>query len=140
MGVIKLKKRIRAITLLVILLSLYTPMTFAATYPQPTSNFYVNDFADILSADTEQAIMDASVPLAQQTGAQIVVVTIDTMDGQDIETYANTLFREWGIGDAKKNNGLLLLIAYEDRQSRVEVGYGLEGALNDGKTGRIQDD
>ncbi|HAS73149.1 MAG TPA: hypothetical protein DCS67_03295 [Clostridiales bacterium UBA8960] len=80
------------------------------------------------------------MPLAEKTGAQIVVVTVESLNGQDIESYARGLFNQWGIGDAQKNNGLLLLIAYGDRQSRIEVGYGLEGALNDAKTGRIQDD
>lgn len=140
MGVIKLSKRISAITLIVILISLSMSVTFAAKYPSPTDNFYVNDFAGILSDETEQAIMETSVPLADKTGAQIVVVTVDSTDGKDIETYAYELFKKWGIGDAKKNNGLLLLIAFDDHKSRIEVGYGLEGALNDAKTGRIQDD
>lgn len=126
--------------LLVLLAIMIAPVTFGADYPSPTSNFYVNDFANILSKETEQSIMDTSVPLAEKTGAQIVVVTIDSLGGQDIESYARGLFNEWGIGDAKKSNGLLLLIAYGDRQSRIEVGYGLEGVLNDAKTGRIQDD
>lgn len=125
---------------LVIFTILITPVTFGADYQAPTNNFYVNDFANILSQETEQMIMATSVPLAEKTGAQIVVVTVQSLDGQDIESFARGLFNEWGIGDAKKENGLLLLIAYDDRQSRIEVGYGLEGALNDAKTGRIQDD
>lgn len=136
-GLKKLNKLMVAVVLLAMIIA---PVTFGQSYPKATSNFYVNDFANILSSETEQSIMDASVPLAEETGAQIVVVTIDSLDGQDIESYARGLFNEWGIGDADKNNGLLLLIAFGDRQSRIEVGYGLEGALNDAKTGRIQDD
>ncbi|PKM55986.1 MAG: hypothetical protein CVV00_01905 [Firmicutes bacterium HGW-Firmicutes-5] len=113
---------------------------YGQSYPSHTPEFYVNDYAGILSTETEEAIMKVSVPLAQETGAQIVVVTVDSLEGQDIESYALNLFREWGIGDATKNNGLLLLVSLNDRQSRIEVGYGLEGALNDAKTGRIQDD
>lgn len=135
-----MKKRIVSTTLLILLMSLSLSFSFAADIPKPTNNFYVNDFADILSDETEQTIMNTSVPLAEKTGAQIVVVTVDSLDGVDIESYAYDLFKSWGIGDAKKNNGLLLLIAYDDRRSRIEVGYGLEGALNDAKTGRIQDD
>lgn len=105
----------------------------------PDDIFYVYDGADVLSAETEQYILNASVELERKTGAQIVVVTIPSLEGESLEEYATDLFRQWGIGDAEKNNGLLLLCAVEDRQFRVEVGYGLEGDLPDGKTGRMQD-
>ena len=78
--------------------------------------------------------------LEKQTGAQIVVVTVQNLEGQSLEEYATELFRNYGIGDKEKNNGVLLLCAYEERQFRIEVGYGLEGTLTDGKTGRIQDE
>ena len=133
-----MKKTIVALLILSMLLSM--SMIFGQSYPSHTSAFYVNDYADILSTETEEAIMNISVPLAQETGAQIVVVTIESLEGQDIESYALNLFRDWGIGDFEKNNGLLLLVSLNDRQSRIEVGYGLEGALNDAKTGRIQDE
>ena len=133
-----MKKTIAALFILTMLLSM--SVIYGQSYPSHTPEFYVNDYAGILSTETEEAIMKVSVPLAQETGAQIVVVTVDSLEGQDIESYALNLFREWGIGDATKNNGLLLLVSLNDRQSRIEVGYGLEGALNDAKTGRIQDD
>ncbi|EEM0293753.1 TPM domain-containing protein, partial [Salmonella enterica subsp. enterica serovar Typhimurium] len=66
-----------------------------------------------------------------KTGAQSVVVIVNSLDGNDIQTYATELFREWGIGQKEKNNGLLILISMEDRLRRVEVGYGLEGAITD---------
>ena len=109
-------------------------------YEQPTDRFYVNDFADILSDETEQFIFENSEKLEEATTAQIVVVTVQNLDGKGIEEYATGLFREYGIGDDEKNNGLLLLLALEERQFRVEVGYGLEGCLPDAKTGRFQDD
>ncbi len=93
----------------------------------------------MLSEETEQYILNSSHELESKTGAQIVVVTIPSLEGESLEEYATDLFRQWGIGDSKKNNGLLLLCAVEDRQFRVEVGYGLEGDLPDGKTGRMQD-
>ncbi|PKM56943.1 MAG: hypothetical protein CVU98_08605 [Firmicutes bacterium HGW-Firmicutes-3] len=133
-----MKKTIAALFILSMLLSM--SVIAGQSYPSHTSEFYVNDYANILSAETEDAIMKVSVPLAQETGAQIVVVTVDSLEGQDIESYALNLFRKWRIGDSEKNNGLLLLVSLNDRQSRIEVGYGLEGALNDAKTGRIQDD
>ena len=107
---------------------------------KPTSEFYVNDYADILSDDTEKYIVDCNVKLYEKTGAQIVVVTIPSLGGAVLEEYANELFNNFGIGSREKNNGVLLLLALEERLFRVEVGYGLEGALPDGKTGRIQDE
>ena len=77
--------------------------------------------------------------MQQKTGAQIVVVTIKNLEGKSIEEYATNLFRNFGIGDSQKNNGVLLLCSTGDRQFRIEVGYGLEGTLTDRKTGRIQD-
>lgn len=107
---------------------------------KPTNNFYVNDYANILSSEVEEYILEKSVALNNVDGTQIVVVTVPNLDGMDLESYANTLFNEFGIGDREKNNGLLLLLALEEREFRVEVGYGLEGILPDGKTGRFQDD
>ena len=135
-----LMKRIAVFCGLVIMLMLFPSVVFAAALPQPTQDFYVNDFANVLSAETEQMIIKDSAVLQQKTGAQIVVVTISSLDGQALETYSLNLLREWGIGDKVKNNGVLILLSLNDRLSRIEVGYGLEGPLPDGKTGRIQDD
>lgn len=106
----------------------------------PKAEFYVADYANVLSKETESYIVQTNIDLQQKTGAQIVVVTIPSLDGMDIEQYANTLFRQWEIGSKEKNNGLLLLCSTGDRLFRVEVGYGLEGRLPDGKTGRMQDE
>jgi uncharacterized protein len=113
---------------------------FAATLPsKPNTNIYVQDYAGMLSGTTEQDILNTAKALDDQTTAQVVIVTIDSLDNSNIEEYANELFRTWGIGDKEKNNGVLLLVSKNDRESRIEVGYGLEGQLNDAKTGRIQD-
>ena len=104
-----------------------------------TADFYVNDSAKVLDASLENYIISTNKSLYSQTGAQIVVVTINSLEGEGLEEYANELFRQYGIGDKKKNNGVLMLLSIQDRKSRIEVGYGLEGALNDAKTGRIQD-
>lgn len=106
----------------------------------PTADFYVNDYANILNEKTEKYIINKNKQLNYQTGAQIVVVTVKNLEGDSLEDYATSLFRKYGIGDKTKNNGLLLLLALEERQFRVEVGYGLEGILPDAKTGRIQDE
>lgn len=106
----------------------------------PTSDFYVNDYANLLSDQSKAYIMDKAVELHDRTSAQVVVATVKSMDGDSVEEYATKLFRRFGIGDKKENNGVLLLVALEERQLRIEVGYGLEGALTDGKCGRIMDD
>ena len=101
---------------------------------------YVRDFAGVLSSTAKQTVENMAKELEEKTGAQLVVVLIETLQGASIEEYANTLFRQWGIGQREQNNGVLLLIAPNERESRIEVGYGLEGRLPDGKTGRIQDE
>ncbi|HBQ64688.1 MAG TPA: hypothetical protein DD727_07165, partial [Clostridiales bacterium] len=108
--------------------------------PKPTEAFYINDGAGVLSASTEDLILRNSVQLQKVSGAQIVVVTVASLNGRVLEDYSLEILRSWGIGDAKKNNGVLLLLALNERKSRIEVGYGLEGRLPDGKTGRIQDE
>ncbi|MDO4563710.1 MAG: TPM domain-containing protein [Clostridia bacterium] len=113
---------------------------FAADIPEPETDFYVNDFANVLSNETKTYMVNASAQLAEQTNAQIVVTTILSADGENIESYSLRMAREWGIGGGDENNGVLILVATEDRKSRIEVGRGLEGALPDGKTGRIQDE
>lgn len=107
--------------------------------PKPTSSIYVQDYANVLSSQTINTINQVSQDLNAQTGAQIVVVTLKSLEGASLEDYSLELFRGWGIGNKEKNNGVLLLVAVDDRKSRIAVGYGLEGALPDGLTGRIQD-
>ncbi len=115
-------------------------MPVTAEVVAPTRDFYVYDGAEVLSSETENYIITTNRELQSKTGAQIVVVTIPSLEGNSLEEYATELFRQWGIGDKEKNNGVLLLCALEERQFRVEVGYGLEGDLPDGKTGRMQDE
>ncbi|MGI6167524.1 MAG: TPM domain-containing protein [Eubacteriales bacterium] len=116
-----------------------TLTVFGAGIPSPTQAFYVNDFAGVLDGETEQYIIRTAAALEERTTAQLVVVTISDIGEQAVEEYANNLFNKWGIGSADKDNGVLVLLDIGGRQSRIEVGYGLEGALPDGKTGRIQD-
>ena len=116
-----------------------TTAVSTAGLPAPTSNFYVNDGANVISDATEQLIVKDSAVLAEKTGAQIVVLTVPSLNGQVLETFTLNVLRTWGIGDRTKNNGVLIFLSTGDRKSRIEVGYGLEGRLPDGKTGRIQD-
>lgn len=107
--------------------------------PSTASGIYVQDYAGVLSPQTRQALNGIGQDLDNKTTAQVAVVTIKTLDGQPIDAYGLTLLRQWGIGNKEKNNGALILVAVDDRESRIEVGYGLEGVLPDGLTGRIQD-
>lgn len=100
---------------------------------------YANDFAGILSGQTKQYVNQAARKVKELTSAEIAVVTIDSLDGEDIETYSLQLARQWQIGDASKNNGILFLVSTGDRKTYIQVGDGLEGALNDAKVGRIID-
>lgn len=108
--------------------------------PQADSNIYVQDYADVISPASEKIIYSIGRELDSKTTAQVVVLTVPTLDGEPIESYALKVLRGWGIGSRDKNNGVLIVVATQDRQSRIEVGYGLEGALPDGLTGRLQDD
>jgi uncharacterized protein len=95
---------------------------------------YVNDFAGVLSGTTVKELNDLCLEVKQKTKAEMSVVTIQSLDGQPPEEYAVALFKQWGIG-AKDNRGVLVLLAVKDRKYRVEVGYGLEPILPDGRVG-----
>ena len=98
---------------------------------------YVNDFANVIDARNKQRLEAYLGEVERATGVQIAVVTVDTLDGDPIEDDANKLYREWGIGQKGKNEGLLLLLAIKDRKQRAEVGYGLEPIVTDGEAGAI---
>ena len=108
-------------------------------YPSPTSDFFVNDFASCLTDEDKSTIQALGEELYKKTKAQVVVVTVQSLGGRDIESYSIGLAREWGIGDKDDDSGVLLLLSTGDRQVRIEVGKGLEGSLTDGKSGRILD-
>lgn len=126
----------KTILIAVILLS-YPFVSIAYTSPGSPSGF-VNDFAGVLSVQESQQLESKLVSLRENTGAEVAVVTIGTIGNDEtIESYSVKLFEEWGIGNKDKDTGLLLLIVTEDRQMRIEVGYGLEGAVTDIQSGNI---
>lgn len=106
---------------------------------KPTQQFFINDFANVVDSDTRERIVQKGAALQESTTAQVVAVTVKTTDGTEISDYALELGRNWGIGQKDKSNGVLIILATEDRQIYIAVGYGLEGALPDSKTGRILD-
>lgn len=111
-----------------------------ADYPSPTDKFFVNDYAGVLDSTTEQTVYNQGVHLYEQTKAQAAVLIVDSLDGESIEEYSMGVATKWQLGDKQKDNGLLLLISTGDREIRIEVGYGLEGALPDGKVGLLMEE
>lgn len=107
-------------------------LTFAQDPPpRPNPPRLVNDYADVLSADQEAQLERKLVAYDDSTSNQVAIVTIKTLNGYPIEEYALRLFRSWQIGNKTTNNGALILAVIDDRQIRIEVGYGLEGAVPD---------
>jgi uncharacterized protein len=128
----------KKIIVLIFVILLLSGSAFGAyDLPDYQGDIYVQDFAQMLSPATENHIANTARELDDKTSAQISIVTIESLEGSDIEGYANELFRKWGLGGKEANNGLLFLISEEDRRFRIEVGYGLEGAINDAKAGDI---
>ena len=123
----------RATTIGALLLALAVLFTsFAARAAElPALTGRVVDNADLLDAATKAALTQKLADFEKKGSDQIVVATISSLDGEEIEPYANRLFRFWKLGQAKENNGVLLLVAKNDRKMRIEVGYGLEGTLTD---------
>jgi uncharacterized protein len=115
--------------LTLIVLGLFAFGLAALTFP-PLSGRIV-DQADIIPADTEAALTSKLAELEAKSGIQLVVATVRSLEGQEIEPYAVDLFRYWQLGEKAKNNGVLLLVAPNERRVRIEVGYGLEGTLTD---------
>jgi len=110
-------------------------LAFAFDFP-PLSGRVV-DLAGVMTAQSRGDVEAKSKDLEDKSGIQLVVATVKSLQGSDIETYANQLFRFWKLGEAKKNNGVLLLVAPNEHKVRIEVGYGLEGTLTDALTSVI---
>ncbi len=114
----------------VLILGLISAFAFAA-FDFPPLTGRVVDQADVMSADSRAAVETKLKDLEDKSSIQLVVATVKTLQGGDVETYANELFRFWKLGEAQKNNGVLLLVAPAEHKVRIEVGYGLEGTLTD---------
>lgn len=128
-------KRIFAVCLLLFFASI--PPVKAQDIPRPIGR--VNDFADVLPASLEASIGEQLEAYKNETSIEIAVVTVPTLQGYDIESFTVKLAQKWGVGDKEKDNGLVLLLAPSEREVRIEVGYGLEGDLTDGRAGYILD-
>jgi uncharacterized protein len=126
--------------LLAILCCASLPSALAQQKKFPAYTGHVNDFANVLDQQTKEKLELWLTNFENMTGTQIAVVTVTSLDGRPIEEYANELYRAWGVGaktGEHKDKGALLLVAVQDRRTRLEVGYGLEGDLPDGLAGEI---
>ena len=112
---------------LVMLLGCFASL--AADFPTLTGR--IVDQMNVISPEAKSALEPRLAELEEKSGIQLVVATVASLGGQDIEPYANQLFRTWKLGEKAKNNGVLLLVAPNERRVRIEVGYGLEGTLTD---------
>lgn len=127
-----MKSLVLSILLIIVSLSLSAQRAIP-----PHEGRWVHDEANVLSpsgiADLER-ILKAE---RDSTSNQIAILIVPTLENDDIDDYANRVFREWKLGDEKKDNGVLFLVAIQDRKMRIEVGFGLEGALTDALSNRI---
>ncbi|MDI6605055.1 MAG: TPM domain-containing protein [Thermoanaerobacteraceae bacterium] len=134
--------------LVVMLFLMFLQVVYSAPNipPKPSSKNYVYDYAGLINPDDSAQIKKIGNAIESASGAQVVVVTVNDIGEYPIEDYALQLFRNWGIGQKDKNNGVLLLVDKKrllegkSGKVRIEVGYGLEGAIPDSVAGSILDD
>lgn len=107
----------------------------AREWPAPTGR--LSDFAGVVDPASADSIESLALELHQKTGAELAVATFPNLGGEEIEPAATELFQAWGVGRKGQDDGVLILLAREERRVRIEVGYGLEGPLPDGRVGGI---
>jgi uncharacterized protein len=123
---------------LLFLLVLCVPAAGAEQVKNLKPQGYVSDFAGVLSAQAKDKLTALCAEVDQKAKAQIAVVTVSSLEGEPIEQFSIDLATAWGIGPKQKDRGVLILIAPNDRRNRIEVGYGLEPILPDGKVGGFE--
>ncbi|MBD3380140.1 MAG: YgcG family protein [Candidatus Omnitrophica bacterium] len=123
--------KISKLTIAVVLAVLVIPGLSGADTDIPSPVGAVNDYAEVMSPRTEAEISALAARLEEKTSAEVAIVTVGSVKPLTIEQYAVQLFQKWGIGKKSKDNGILILVAVDDREVRIEVGYGLEGVITD---------
>lgn len=107
-------------------------------FPEPmTPKRLVNDFTNTLSTDQLRMLESKLVAYDDSTSNQVAIIIINSLEGYDIAQYGAEISQKWGIGNEEKNNGVLLLVALNDRKVNISTGYGLEGAITDAHSKRI---
>jgi uncharacterized protein len=130
-GLLALRRAAPWLALLLFWCAILLPVAASADTAYPALTGRVVDGAGVLQADARTRLETKLKDLEDKSGIQLVVATVPSLEGQEIEPYANGLFRFWKLGEAKQNNGVLLLVAPKERRVRIEVGYGEEGTLTD---------
>ena len=116
---------------------LMAALALAADFAALTPQGYVSDYAGVVDPAAKAALEQYCTLVEARTGAQIAVLTVPSLQGEPVEDVANAVFRKWGVGKKGANEGVLLLLATQDRRYRMEVGYGLEPILPDGFVGSV---
>ena len=130
----------RLLGLSLLLVTLCGPLVLGQSMrlpPRPNPPRLVNDLAHLMQPQEAEALEQKLVAYNDSTSSQISVVTVPSLDGNEIADYAEQLYRAWGIGQKKTNNGILLLVAQQEHTARIQTGYGLEGAVPDALAKRI---
>lgn len=122
---------------LLLSLLLFAVTTFAFALEVPSLRGRINDNADVIDSKDEAALESHLERLEEQTGIQIAVLTVPSLEGDSIESFSLNVAREWGLGQEGKNNGALFVLGLAEHDVRIEVGYGLEGTLTDATCGII---
>ena len=149
---LKKSKLLRIFLVCLMLISIFSTFSFAydakdLKLPNPDSEFYVFDETGTIKESTKSHIININKELYEKTKTQIAVVVVDgkrleDKSGQDVvteEQFALELLRKWGVGGKKENNGALLLVIPSKKKVTLQIGYGLEGAITDGRAGEILD-
>ncbi len=136
-----MKNRSRLFILLSVVIMLFSATSvFANDIPNPGRDYYYDE-TGTLSESTKNEIQSINQKLEAATGSQIIVAVVNDIEGYgSIDEYATKFFEKWKIGDKDKNNGILFVTSMAERKMKFEIGYGLEGAIPDGKAGRILDE
>jgi len=132
-------RRVRAVILFCVLLFSLSLAAFAKEPVYPAYSGFVNDFAGVLDASSAQKLEDLCRTLEKKTSAELAIAAVKSVAPLDSKTYAVKLFEKWKIGKKGKDNGILVLLAMEERRVEIEVGYGLEGVITDARAGEILD-
>ncbi len=127
----------KLITAIVVLGALASPAFASTPEPPPVPREYVVDLAGIIRDDAEARLDSLLRELEQKTTAQVVVLTVTSLDGESIDSFSLRMAEKWKLGQKGKDNGVLITVALNDRKYRIEVGYGLESVLPDSMVGTI---
>ena len=134
-------RRFRRLSAVLVVAGLLCVATGLHAQRIPLPQGHVNDFANVIPANDEASMRRIIDAVREQTGAEIAVVTIDSIAPYaTIEEFGTALADQWRVGAAGDDTGVILILAMQERRARIEVGYGLEGAIPDGRAGGILDD